>query len=67
MEYETEEQQVEALKEWWAENGRAIIAGVVLGGVVIGGWGWWQSHRENQAVAASGDGLQSYHAGDGEQ
>jgi len=53
MEYETEEQQVEALKEWWAENGKAIVAGVVLGGVAIGGWGWWQSHTEAQAIAAS--------------
>ena len=41
MEYETEEQQVEALKDWWAENGRAVIAGVVLGVVVIGGLGLW--------------------------
>lgn len=53
MEYETEEQQVAALKEWWAENGRAIITGVVLGGVAIGGWGFWQNRVEAQAVAAS--------------
>ena len=53
MEYETEEQQVEALKEWWRENGRAVITGVVLGGVVIGGWTFWQSRAESQAIAAS--------------
>ncbi len=53
MEYETEEQQVEALKEWWAENGKAVIAGVVLGAGVIGGWSFWKSHQENQAVVAS--------------
>lgn len=53
MEYETEEQQVEALKAWWNENGRAVITGVVLGASVIGGWTFWQSHKENQAVAAS--------------
>ena len=53
MEYETEEQQVEALKEWWAENGRAVIAGVVLGGSVIGGWTFWNSYQEKQIVAAS--------------
>ncbi len=53
MEYETEEQQVEALKAWWNENGRAVITGVVLGASVIGGWTLWQGHKENQAVAAS--------------
>ena len=53
MEYETEEQQVEALKAWWAENGRAVITGVVLGACTIGGWSLWQDHKESQAVAAS--------------
>jgi len=53
VEYETEEQQVEALKAWWAENGKAVIAGVVLGGGVIGGWSLWKGHQEKQAIAAS--------------
>jgi len=53
VEYETEEQQVEALQAWWNETGRAVITGVVLGASVIGGWTFWQSHKENQAVAAS--------------
>jgi len=53
VEYETEEQQVEALKAWWAENGRAVIAGVVLGVVVIGGWSFWQKRQATRAVAAS--------------
>jgi predicted negative regulator of RcsB-dependent stress response len=35
---ETEEQQVEAIKKFWKENGTAIILGAVLG---LGGlWGW---------------------------
>ena len=53
MEYETEEQQVEALKAWWSENGRAVIAGIVLGVVVIGGWSFWKSRQAQAAVAAS--------------
>ena len=53
MDYETEEQQVEALKRWWAENGKAVIAGVVLGVGAIGGWSLWQGHQERRAVAAS--------------
>lgn len=36
--YSTEEQQVEAIKKFWQENGTAIILGAVLG---FGGlWGW---------------------------
>ncbi|MFK8079382.1 MAG: YfgM family protein [Granulosicoccus sp.] len=53
MEYETEEQQVEALKAWWAENGKAVIAGVLLGAGVIGGWTFWQDRSDKKIVAAS--------------
>ncbi len=53
MQYETEEQQVEALKEWWRENGKAVIAGVVLGALAIGGWSAFQKYQEGQAIAAS--------------
>lgn len=67
MEYETEEQQVEALKKWWEENGKAVIAGVLIGGGLIGGWQLWQARQESQAVVAS-DGfsqaLEAVNAGD---
>ncbi|MFK7861015.1 MAG: YfgM family protein [Granulosicoccus sp.] len=53
MEYETEEQQVEALKAWWTENGRAVIAGVVLGAGVIGGWSFWKDLAQKKIVSAS--------------
>lgn len=53
MDYETEEQQVEALKNWWAENGRSVILGVVIGGAAIGGWQWWGSHQVAVAQKAS--------------
>jgi len=68
VEYETEEQQVEALKAWWAENGRAVIAGVVLGVAVIGGWTFWQDRQERRALAASdayGEALIAVDADDG--
>ena len=68
MEYETEEQQVEALKNWWNENGRSVIAGVVLGVVVIGGWTFWQSRQETRAVAASdaySEAMAAVRSGDG--
>lgn len=53
MAYETEEQQVEALKKWWQENGRYLIAGVVLGLGILFGWNSWKDHRETQGMAAS--------------
>jgi len=53
VDYETEEQQVEALKAWWNENGRAVVAGVLLGGGVIGGWALWQKSAEKKTVASS--------------
>ena len=40
-EYETEEQQVEALKDWWKQNGLAVIGGAVLGVSALIGWRGW--------------------------
>ncbi len=52
-EYETEEQQVEALKEWWKQNGIAVIGGAVLGISALVGWRGWNWYQENQATEAS--------------
>ena len=52
-EYETEEQQVEALKDWWKQNGIAVIGGAVLGISALVGWRGWNWHQENQAIEAS--------------
>lgn len=51
--YSTEEEQVEALRRWWNENGRSIIAIIVL--ALAGGFGWqaWQSHDVGQQEQAS--------------
>lgn len=52
-EYETEEQQVEALKNWWKQNATAVITGVVLSIGALGGWRGWDWYQETQAVDAS--------------
>ena len=51
-EFLTEEEQVERLKQWWKENGRSIIAGVVIGLGVFGSWQGWRAYQIQQAEAA---------------
>lgn len=53
MDYETEEQQVEAMKEWWNENGRSVILGVVIGAAAIFGWQGWGKYQLSQSEQAS--------------
>lgn len=51
--YRSEEEQVEALKEWWKENGRSMIIGVVLALAAVFGWRTWQDSTRAQAELAS--------------
>lgn len=50
-----EEEQVEDLKKWWKENGKSIIAGLVIGIGAVVGWRGYNDYRENQAQKAAGD------------
>jgi predicted negative regulator of RcsB-dependent stress response len=52
-EYMSEKEQVEALREWWKENGRYVIAGLVVGIAGVVGWQQWQLQQERVAQAAS--------------
>ncbi len=50
---ETEQEQIESLKKWWRENGKAASAGVVIGlAVVFAGWSW-RDYGKTQTAAAS--------------
>lgn len=51
--YETEEEQIEAIKAWWRKNGKSIIAGVVLGVAIVVGGKMWLSHQHQRAAEAS--------------
>ena len=51
--YVTEDEQVEALKGWWKENGKAVIAGVIFGLLGLMGWRYWQGSIKTQAEQAS--------------
>lgn len=52
--YETEEQQLKALKDWWNENGTSIIVGIVLGVGGYFGYQFWQSQSAEINQQASG-------------
>ncbi len=45
MSYQTEEQQVEQLKEWWKDNGTPLIVGAVLGLSGFAGWKYWNEEQ----------------------
>lgn len=49
----TEEEQLEALKRWWKENGKLIVLAVVVAVGGYFGWGAWQDQQRAQAEAAS--------------
>ncbi|GAB7218358.1 YfgM family protein [Vibrio comitans] len=51
--YDSEEQQVEAIKDWWKENGKAVILGAVIGLGGLFGWRYYQdSVVSGQEVAS---------------
>jgi predicted negative regulator of RcsB-dependent stress response len=52
-EYETEEQQVEALKKWWKENGTSLIIGLFVGVTGLFGWRYYVEQNNAHAVQAS--------------
>ena len=51
--YRTEEEQVEAIKRWWEDNGRNLIIAVAVALSLGFGWQAWQSSRQEQALTAS--------------
>jgi predicted negative regulator of RcsB-dependent stress response len=51
--YQTEEQQVEAIKGYWEENGNMIIAGIVLGFVGFIGFNYYKDNKLADELAIS--------------
>ena len=51
--YQTEDQQVESLKQWWAKNARSTIIALIAGlGIILGGRAW-VDYKDAQSDAAS--------------
>ncbi|MBW9460009.1 YfgM family protein [Kluyvera sp. EC_51] len=49
MEINNENDQVEAIKSFFAENGKALAVGVILGIGALVGWRYWNSHQLDSA------------------
>lgn len=53
MAYDLEEQeQLAAIKSWWAQYGRLVMVAVVAGLLVFGGIRGWHYYRNSQSAAA---------------
>lgn len=51
--YETDDEQVEALKKWWNENGTSTLVTIVLVIVCVFGWQGWQKQKQESINTAS--------------
>ena len=48
-----EQEQVDALKAWWKENGKWVIGALVIGVLGFSGMQFWKSHQAGQAAEAA--------------
>lgn len=50
-----EHEQGERVQDWLRRNGVGIVAGVVIGLSLVGGWKWWDARQQMQRVQAGED------------
>lgn len=51
--FSSDEEAIDAVKRWWKENGGFVIAGLVIGIALIGGWRFWEASQETRAREAA--------------
>ncbi len=51
--YVTDEERVEQIKRWWAENGYYLVGGLFLGLAILVGWNYWKDSQINRSAGAS--------------
>ena len=51
--YASDEEKGEEIKQWWKDNGRAVVLGCVLGGAVIFSGRYWLNYQSQQSLNAS--------------
>ncbi len=50
---QAEQEQIEEIRAWWDEYGNYIIAGVVIGALLLFGWNYYKTSKANAEIAAS--------------
>lgn len=51
--YLSDEEQVAALKNWWNENGKALLIGLALAVAAVLGWRGYENYSRQEAEAAA--------------
>ena len=51
--YSSEQEQIERLKRWWRDNGKALILGLVVGIGGLAGYRYWEGAQTARAEGAS--------------
>lgn len=49
----TDDEGLAAAKDWWNRNGKPLLTGALLAGVVVMGWQTWHKYQANQSQGAS--------------
>jgi len=52
-EYQTEDEQIEALKNWWSENGNSLLITIAVALIAVFGFRTWQNTVQEQGETAS--------------
>lgn len=52
-EHLTEEEQLEAIKRWWDNNGKSLLTAILLGIAAYSGFEFWKTNQQTQAEAGS--------------
>lgn len=53
MEIHNPDDQVASLRRWWAQYGKSLLAGVVLGIIILSALTYWRQYRTTQGQEAS--------------
>ncbi|WP_079229648.1 tetratricopeptide repeat protein [Pseudomonas putida] len=49
----TDDDDLAGVKDWWNRNGKPLLTGALLAGVVVLGWNTWHKYQSNQSQGAS--------------
>lgn len=52
-ELRTEEEQIQAIKDWWKRNGSSLLIGIGAALAIVFGWQAWQNHQKQQHTDAA--------------